>query len=1243
MKMNLKHPRIIDIYSSILHQSRILLSDTNSDDHATTSHGADTHSDDTHSCDGHTEDHDLEEAFEHIYFVMLFLACLWFVGKLFARCGLPSLVGEIVVGIILGPNLLGFVPYSDALIVIGEIGLVLLVLEAGIDVSIGHLKVVGYRGLSVALFGSMLPLGIGTGLAIGYGQDYQSAIAIGACLAPTSMGIALNVLRNAKVLNTPTGQLIIAAAVLDDVIALMLLSELEAMADPTWQRILLPLVISPLFIIIFGILAVKCTPWLIQKIMMKTSKHQHENVILLLLFLATFIMIPVCFYAGSSHLLGAFLAGLMFCTDHTIHEAWHNQIKRIMQWMLRIFFACTIGFAVPIKDFWSVPVITGGLLYFVAIIGKILTGIFAKPLTISEFFTIAFSMSAWGEFAFILATASYGTGTMDKDSYSSVVMAVLLSVVISPLCLRATLAIARKSKENYLSKARDAHYDFDVDDDNPNHPCYFCIHTKGKGKWGHQDKLLHCIFELNLEIIDFRAFNEAEYNYSHHLPIVQDVFYVLDNDLLLPPTKRLGKMDEKKLQTRYKEIKRRLKETMGDPHSSIDVMRWLPGVRRNDDIQSPVKASVNGGAQTQIDKKKRKKKTASYCRKEAYKQARMALDNEQARSSSYLVSGISRIRPTHDSLFRDKFTYHGGIHTEQDDLIAMAFIDTLTSLQESLSPANRSSPTGSNGDKEPLNTDELFAKINTLRNCVEHLQVFQPALSDDGRGSVRSGIGRNGTATSIPRNSTGLGGEANTILSLSNPPSIHSFMDYQPGNNRSTFDGHYNATFVPLQHPNISAESLKSANGREEKSAPNNKQVPPIGSINRTKTAEHGSIVEIEHTRSMVNTSTNGAKDQHLKPAPPGMFVSHSHGLLPSATHGLNHHSGINHHSHFNHLPRDVYPRDNFAAYHGHNHLGHHGAHHGHGGAHHGAHHVPSQTHSSDHHPLHISSTESSSDGSDDLHCDTMYGDEDEHHRPLGLYTNLDDLDEEPLEYDNEEEDVESQNGDNNNKNKNGKEIKQAQSFMVQSNSAMSKHGNNNMNDHSEEKTEKPLKRSTTWSKINTIFKHRKLSLSDEESDGNNRKKKRRKRKAKNNGYDDNISVSSNHARNISWDPEEEQDTTPVDPKMLEIPQSLIKLKNKTKNKSKNQNNGHEHQYNKLHQRENSRSKRDLHQKENSRSKRDSSRSKRDLRENGKKDKSRSKKHEHVKSGSYSSTVGHIALEDAEHETLPLKALKDHD
>eukprot|EP01084_Bolivina_argentea_P314685 545059_1 len=1022
--LNLAHPKIMDFYAELGHhlQSRFLLS-SETNGHEEYGEYDDTHIEETNGHDStgcedlHDDAHDIESAFQHIYFVMLFMACLWFVGKVFARCGLPSLVGEILCGIILGPNLLGFVPYSDALVVIGEVGLVLLVLEAGIDVSIGHLKVVGYRGLSVAVFGSMLPLGIGTGLGYAYGNELQTAFAIGACLAPTSMGIALNVLRNAKVLNTPTGQLIIAAAILDDVIALMLLSEMEAMANPTVWKILMPLLVSPAFILLFGFLAIKVTPWLIQQIMMKTNKHQHENVILLLLFVATFTLIPVCFYAGSSHLLGAFLAGLMFCTDHTIHEAWNNQIKRIMQWMLRVFFACTIGFAVPIMDFWSKPVLFGGLLYFVAIIGKILTGVFAKPLCVSEFFTIGFSMSAWGEFAFILATASFQSGTLDKDSYSSVLMAVLLSVIVSPLLLRATLQMVRKQKEAKLSGARDAHFDFDETHakDTDIHPVYFCVHTKGNARWGHQDKLLHCIFNLHLEIIDFRAFNDAETNFKHHLPTAQDVFYVLDNSLSLPPTKRLNKVDERKLQQRYKTIKRSLKETMADPDAKIDVMRWLPGVRRATDQDAK-----NG-------KKKKKGKTVMYCRKSAYEQARLALDNmERTRSQSYLVSGISRIRPAHDALHRDKFTYHGGIHTEQDDLIAMAFIDTLQSLQLSLSPVNRASPSGSD-DPLPLNTEELFEKINTLRSCVEQMPIFQAALSDDGRDLI------------------------------SNPPSIQSH-DGAHAHARS-FEQHYARTFIPLQ-ANTSLDSIPPIKDTEEQPQPGahttatQVAITNEGHTNgakplRKEVSEHGSILGITHNKPSIASLKLGNVRGAGLPPQPGLFLSQSHGILPHNPHRPAHGS---HGSPFGRV--DVYPRE--AGW---------------------PHHPTSQTHSSDHNP-HISSEDSDS-SSADLHCDTMYGDEDQDHRPM--FTGLQDLDEE--ESDEEDEEEKSQHS----------------AEMVKT---VSLRG-----DGKKKAKKRVLKRSTTWSALKLFSKHRKLSgshTSEEDSDQDEKKKKRQRKRSK-----DDLSSSS--------------------------------------------------------------------------------------------------------------------------------------
>merc|ERR1712176_326346 len=139
------------------------------------------------------------------------------------------------------------------------------------------------------------------------GTDGMTSLAIAACFAPTSMGIALNVLKKAKLLNTPTGQLIIAAAILDDVLALVILSELQALADPTVVGILMPIIVSPVLIVVIGYLALRWIPHWLKLIMTKVSEDNRENVILLALFAATFAFIPLCHFLGASHLLGAFL------------------------------------------------------------------------------------------------------------------------------------------------------------------------------------------------------------------------------------------------------------------------------------------------------------------------------------------------------------------------------------------------------------------------------------------------------------------------------------------------------------------------------------------------------------------------------------------------------------------------------------------------------------------------------------------------------------------------------------------------------------------------------------------------------------------------------------------------------------------------------------------------------------------------------------------------------------------------
>lgn len=200
--------------------------------------------------------------FEDVWFAMLYLAAIYGFGLIFERvlfC--PALVGQIAAGIVLGPELLNIVPYVEAFVLLGEIGLVLLVIEAGVDIDVTTLKLIGKRGVIIATLGSIFPIAIGLGIAYALGADTTAAIAGGAAFGPTSLGIAMNILRSGKIINTPTGQLIVAAAIIDDMIALIILSQLGGLVgDITIAGVLVPIVSALCFLLIGGYIALFVLP-----------------------------------------------------------------------------------------------------------------------------------------------------------------------------------------------------------------------------------------------------------------------------------------------------------------------------------------------------------------------------------------------------------------------------------------------------------------------------------------------------------------------------------------------------------------------------------------------------------------------------------------------------------------------------------------------------------------------------------------------------------------------------------------------------------------------------------------------------------------------------------------------------------------------------------------------------------------------------------------------------------------------
>ena len=186
----------------------------------------------------------------------------------------------------------------------------------------------------------------------------------------------MNILRQGKIVNTPVGQLIVSAAVIDDMIALIILSQLGALAgDASVAAIVVPIVSALGFLIGGGAIAIFVLPPFLDRYFFgRIKKENHGSAGLALMFLILFAMMPATYYAKSSFLMGAFLSGLVFCRNHDVHVRFVSQFKRILQWLMRIFFAASIGFQVPIKDFGDGKVIGYGLLFTLALTGKLAVG-----------------------------------------------------------------------------------------------------------------------------------------------------------------------------------------------------------------------------------------------------------------------------------------------------------------------------------------------------------------------------------------------------------------------------------------------------------------------------------------------------------------------------------------------------------------------------------------------------------------------------------------------------------------------------------------------------------------------------------------------------------------------------------------------------------------------------------------------------------------------------------------------------
>lgn len=360
-------------------------------------------------------------------------------GALAQRLGQPAVLGEMLAGVLLGSSVLGWVDSQDEVItLLKELGVIILLFEIGLETDLRKLLKVGGASLVVAVAGVVLPFVLGFVVCQALGLAQLPAIFIGAALTATSVGITARVLSDLGRLQDPEGQVILGAAILDDVIGLVILAVVSGMAQ---GNEISALGIAQTTAIAFGFLAITLVlgmwfvPWLDR--LVRLFRLPGAPTILALV-----VALGLAWLAdrvGSALIIGAFAAGL-FQRALPQHEEIEKGVANLGHFFVPIFFVA-VGAAVDVKAFNPFDpaarsvLVLGGSLIVAAIIGKFAAG-FApfwfrgnKPL-------IGVGMIPRGEVGLIFAGMGLDSKVLDPGLFSAVALMVMATTFIAPPLLQ---------------------------------------------------------------------------------------------------------------------------------------------------------------------------------------------------------------------------------------------------------------------------------------------------------------------------------------------------------------------------------------------------------------------------------------------------------------------------------------------------------------------------------------------------------------------------------------------------------------------------------------------------------------------------------------------------------------------------------------------------------------------------------------------------------------------------------------
>jgi Kef-type K+ transport system membrane component KefB len=355
-------------------------------------------------------------------------------GELFERIPLPSVLGGILAGAVLGPYALGWIVPGDTIHSLAEIGAIFVLFQAGLETSPQDLIRVGRKALLVAIAGVVAPFVLGFGYMKWQGDGSSEAVFVGAAMVATSVGITARVLGEIRVLTTRPARIILAAAVFDDILGMVLLAVVSGLAwggRLEWVHLGV-LVVEAAAFAWFMIFA---APHMVRRIQpgMERLSTQHAPLLVALglCLLLSWLSVKI----GMAAIIGAFFAGLMFA-DYAPRWNLLPQVRGITEFLAPFFFF-SIGSRLNAHRLVGNVLSTAMVISLLAIVSKVIAC--GLPLWREGWLSamqVGVGMMPRGEVALIVALVGLQSQIVRPATYAIVVFMTAVTTILAPPLLR---------------------------------------------------------------------------------------------------------------------------------------------------------------------------------------------------------------------------------------------------------------------------------------------------------------------------------------------------------------------------------------------------------------------------------------------------------------------------------------------------------------------------------------------------------------------------------------------------------------------------------------------------------------------------------------------------------------------------------------------------------------------------------------------------------------------------------------